>query len=257
MRDSQQSSDVSRGVAIIGMVITFLGGYFFGQLTSARAPDGGQESTAATAERIHVPAGLSPSLGPANALVTIVEFADYQCTYCARSVGLRRRIVANYKGKVRWVFKNFPLGFHKRAKKASKASMVAHAMGYFWEYHDLLFVNQQRMADRDLAAHAQELGLDQEKYQEGMKSPDFAKLVQADIDLANKLKVNGTPTFFINGRKHVGSISQGTLDRLITEELAHVGSLLRNGVSRIKLYQELTRDKTAATAKDTAATEAK
>lgn len=236
---------VTRGAAIMGMLLTFVGGYFLGGLTSG-ARSGPDLKDALKAERKAVPVGLSPALGKNDALVTIVEFADYGCRYCARSVALQERMIAKYEGRIRWVFKNFPVNPRSRSKVAAQAAMAAHQQGEFWPYHDLLFRNQGKFGAGDFSGHANTLGLNLKRFRASMSGDALDKVIEADISLGRKLGVNGTPTFFINGRKHLGSISHRLLKELIDEELAYARTLVKEGLKPGEVYSKLTEEKKTA-----------
>ncbi len=233
----------SRGAAIAGMILTFVGGYFVGHFTAG--PAGEATGSAATAQRVEVPVGLSPALGDANALVTVVEFADFQCVYCARSVTLQKRLLAEYPGRVRWVFKHFPLDSHTLAKDAARASLAAHAQGRFWEYHDRLFAGQGQLNAAYQERIARELGLDLARFRVVLAGDALGRLVNEDLELGRKVGVQGTPSFFINGRRFEGSMPYAELEQTVREELAHAGNLLRKGIARDRIYEELTRAKQA------------
>ena len=96
----------------------------------------------------------APSFGPKDAKVTIVEFSDFQCPYCTRAANAVKQIKEKYGDKVRFVFRQFPLNFHKKAFKASEAALAANEQGKFWAYHDTLFENQSKLDPADLEAHA-------------------------------------------------------------------------------------------------------
>ncbi len=248
---------VTRGAAIAGMILTFVGGYFLGNLTSGRSA-GPDLTDAVKAERKEVKVGLSPSLGPSDALVTIVEFADYHCRYCARSVGLQQRMLTKYKGRLRWVFKNFPVNPRSRSKVAAQAALAAQQQGEFWPYHDLLFKNQDKFGPKDLDDHAVALGLNMTNFKKAMASDTLVKIIDVDVEQGRKLGVSGTPTYYLNGRRHLGSISHRLLDKLIGQELAHARALVKKGVARSEVYSHLTTpapkkaDEEAAKKKDEA-----
>ena len=247
---------VTRGAAIIGMLLTFIGGYFLGSLTSG--PRSGPDlKESIKADREAVPVGLSPTLGKADALVTVVEFADYGCRYCARSVALQERMMAAYKGRVRWVYKNFPINPRSRSKVAAQAALAAHQQGEFWAYHDLLFHNQDKFGAGDFSAHANTLGLNLKVFRAGMSSAALGKVIDADVALGRKLGVNGTPTFFINGRKHLGSISHRLLRKLIDQELAYAHALVQGGLKPGEVYSKLTEEKPKPSKADEDADKAK
>jgi len=250
-RDSKPVTvGVSRGAAIVGMILTFVGGYFLGDRTSGRRA-GPDLTEAIKAERKQVKMGLSPAKGPPDALVTIVEYADYQCRYCARSVSLQERMLSKYRGRLRWVFKNFPVNPRSRSRVAAQAALAAHQQGEFWGYHDLLFKNQGRFSPADFDAHAVALGLDKTRFKAALEGDALNKVVDADVAEGRALGVNGTPTFYINGRRHLGSISHRLLDRLIAEEMAYARSLVKGGLKKGEVYSHLT------TPKQTPADEAK
>jgi protein-disulfide isomerase len=235
---------LTRGSAIVGMVVTFLGGYFLGDLT-ARSGRAESAPEAETAKRRAVPVGLSPSLGATDPLVTIVEFADFQCGFCARSLSVEKRLLGDYAGQVRWVWKNFPLPMHGHARAMAEAALAANAQGRFWEYHDRLFSQQGRMAPTDLEDHARELGLELGAFRKALGQHLFEKAVQADVDLASTLAIEATPTFYINGRVFSGSMPYDRFEAIVREEIAYARQLLRKGVPRARLYEEITRDRTA------------
>lgn len=142
----------------------------------------------------------SPSLGAEDAPVTIIVFSDYQCGSCWRQLPLYEEPLDLYPGKVRVVFKNFPLKRHKYAKKAAMAALAAHAEGMFWEFHDLLFENFKQLSDGRILDIADELGLNREEFDRRMKDPAIEKRVEQDVQDGRKAGVRGTPAFFVNGR---------------------------------------------------------
>jgi protein-disulfide isomerase len=144
-------------------------------------------------------AAEGPARGPDNAPITIVEFSDFQCPYCSRASATVDEVLNAYPGKIRLVFRHYPLPFHAEAPKASEASMCANEQGKFWEYHDVLFKNQQQLAVADLKNHASAIGLDAAKFAECLDSGKNASVVEKDMEAGKKVGVNGTPAFFING----------------------------------------------------------
>ncbi|MET0390075.1 MAG: thioredoxin domain-containing protein [Polyangiales bacterium] len=146
-------------------------------------------------------AGNAPSFGPENAKVTIVEFSDFQCPYCAQASETVKRIRDKYGDKVRFVFRQFPLPFHQNARGAAEAALAAHAQGKFWQYHDRLFAHQGSLDRKSLEGYAQELGLDLPSFRKGLDDRSFDTQVEGDIALGRTAKVDGTPTMFINQRR--------------------------------------------------------
>src|SRR6267154_1580917 len=150
--------------------------------------------------RIEV-AATGPSRGPENAPVTIVEFSDFQCPYCGREYPVVERVMKEYDGKVRLVFRHFPLDFHQFAQKAAEAGACAADQGgeKFWKLHDRMFTNQQKLAVEDLKGYAKELGLDAAKFDKCLDGGEKRALVQADGKAGQEAGVSGTPAFFVNG----------------------------------------------------------
>lgn len=148
---------------------------------------------------VKVDIGSSPVRGNASAKVTIVEFSDFQCPFCQRGANTMEEVLKEYPNDVKLVFKNLPLPFHEKAKPAAKAALAAGKQGKFWEMHDQLFKNQGALGDELFAKLAQDLSLDMAKFKADMESPEIAKVVDDDAELARKVGVNGTPGFFVNG----------------------------------------------------------
>ena len=154
---------------------------------------------------VHVPPQIEveatgPSKGPDNAPITIVEFSDFECPYCAKAQGALDEIMQRYEGKVRLVFRDLPLPGHFKAPTAAAAAHCAGDQGKFWEMHDLLFNNRQAMDVADLKTYAADLGLDQGAFDTCLDSGAKAEIVEASAKAGAKLGISGTPAFFINGR---------------------------------------------------------
>jgi protein-disulfide isomerase len=141
----------------------------------------------------------APFKGAADAPVSIVLFTDFQCPYCARIVPVLNEVLEKNKGKVKLVFKNFPLNTHQFARKAAAAALAAGKQGKFWELHDHLFQNYNRLNDQVLQEQAQQLGLDMQKFEKDMNDPQIAQSINQDYQDGIKAGVRGTPTIFING----------------------------------------------------------
>ena len=137
---------------------------------------------------------------PMGAEVTIVEFSDFECPFCREAHPALARVVRQFEGRVRLVFKNYPLPMHEHATAAAIAAVAAHKQGKFWEMHDLLFENQDALERSDLEDYADELGLDLERFRADLDDEETAAAVQRDRDLGREVGVRGTPSIFINGR---------------------------------------------------------
>lgn len=161
----------------------------------------------------------SPSMGPAGAPVTLVEFSDFECPYCSRVGPTLKQLVSNYGGKVRVVYRQFPLGMHRNAQKAAEASLCANEQGKFWEYHDLLFQEQQKLSVPDLTKKAQQVGLDEPRFAACLNEGAMAERVRKDADAGSQAGVNGTPALVINGKLIAGAVPYDELARTVQEEL--------------------------------------
>jgi protein-disulfide isomerase len=163
--------------------------------------------------------GSAPVRGPRTAPVTIVEFSDFQCPFCGRVVPTIKAIEEQYRNKVKIAFKHQPLPMHANARLAAAASMAANEQGKFWEYHDKLFANQQSLDRASLDKYASELGLDMKKFGAALDTKKFDARVSADATEATSAGVEGTPTFFINGRELVGAQPIEAFKTIIDDEL--------------------------------------
>ena len=149
----------------------------------------------------NLPVGKSPVKGPADAPITIVEFSDYQCPFCARSEPLIKEALAAYPTQARLVYKHFPLvAIHPQAMGAALAAAAAQRQGKFWEMHEILFANQRALAPEQINAYARELGLDMAKFEADLQSDEVKSMLQDDAQLAQRIGVRGTPTLFVNGK---------------------------------------------------------
>jgi len=169
--------------------------------------------------RIQV-AAEGPTRGPKDAPVTIVEFSDFECPYCGAAHDTVEQVMSTYAGKVRLVYRQFPLSFHPHAAKAAEASLCAADQGKFWEYHEALFKNQKKLDLPDLKAHASEVGLDANKFGQCLESGDKKKAVDADQQAGLAAGVGGTPAFFINGIFLNGAQPLDEFKKVIDGELA-------------------------------------
>lgn len=148
-----------------------------------------------------LPLAGSPLKGPADAPITIVEFADYQCPFCAGSEALIDAVLAAYPTQVRFAYKHFPLtASHPQALPAALAATAAQRQGKFWEMHALLFANQRALSAEQIEGYARRLGLDMERFRADMASDEVEAQVEADRRLARRAGVRGAPTVFVNGR---------------------------------------------------------
>jgi len=139
--------------------------------------------------------------GPKDAKATLVEFSDFQCPYSKRVLPLVQDLLDTFPKDLKHVYKHFPLGFHKRAVPASKACIAAGMQGKFWEMQDILYKNAKALEDKDLIKYAEKIELNVEQFEKDLKSEKVAKFVKDDIAEARRVKVTGTPTLFLNGKR--------------------------------------------------------
>jgi protein-disulfide isomerase len=161
----------------------------------------------------------TPTLGPKDAAVTIIEFSDFECPFCARVQGSLREIQAEYKGKVRFVFKQLPLPMHPGAVPAAQAALAAHQQGKFWEYSEKLWANAQNINDATLVNIAEELKLNLKRFNADRASAKIAQMVQTDLEDAAKVDARGTPFFFINGTPMSGAMPTSEFRKVIDAAL--------------------------------------
>ena len=143
----------------------------------------------------------SPYKGPVDAPVVVVEFTDFQCPYCARLGSTLDEIMRLYPGKIKIVYKSFPLNSHRYSWQAATAAMAAYKKGKFWEFYKLLFDNYNQLNDAKIMEISKALGLDTPDFQTLMNSVEIRSKVAADREEGIRLGVNGTPTVFINGKR--------------------------------------------------------
>jgi protein-disulfide isomerase len=178
------------------------------QQPPARAQGIGPAGPAPAAQRVKVATGDAYAIGAANAPVTMVAFVDYECPFCKRfDVQTYPQIKKQYidTGKVRYVIRDLPLDFHKRAMKAAEASYCAAEQGKFWEMRDKLIENSQRLDAELLPGYAKDIGLADERFRACLSSGKHAPRVQKSLEEARALGITGTPTFVI-GRSRPDSI---------------------------------------------------
>jgi len=179
-----------------------------------------QENELQKITRYRVEAGDSPSVGPKDAKVTIIEFTDFQCPFCSRVQPTLKKILEQYPQDVRKVFKQHPLKFHKDAPLAAEASLAAGAQGKFWEMKKILFNNQKKLKEENLVEYAHNLGLDVEKFKADLREHTYKEQVDRETQQAVNLGATGTPAFFINGRYLRGAKPLAIFTKVIDEELS-------------------------------------
>lgn len=184
-----------------------------------------------------VPVGGSPQYGPSDAWVTVVEFADFQCPYCAKAAATVHQIeLAFPAADVRVVFKHLPLDFHEHAMPAALAAQCAFEQGAFWEIYNALYNDVSLLSDANLEAAAERLGLDLTAWKACLASEAAKQAVAGDVALADELGVSGTPTFFVNGYELVGAQPFSTFQELVARELTRAQD---SGIDRASYYDQV------------------
>jgi protein-disulfide isomerase len=162
--------------------------------------------------------------GPEDAAVTLVEYGDYECPHCGRAYSIIKRIQKHFGKRLRFVFRNFPLSeLHPHAESAAETAEFAGAHGEFWEMHDLLFENQERLSELLYLGLAKELSLAPEALRQALEEGKYKARVRVDFGGGVRSGVNGTPTFFINGKRHDGPFDYDTLVLAIQEQTGKHG----------------------------------
>lgn len=152
--------------------------------------------------------------------ITVVEYSEFQCPFCTRVLPDVKRVLADYKGKIRWIVRDFPLSFHDRARPAAIAAKCAADQGKYWQMYSILFENQRNLGDADLKTYADKIGLDKGKYDKCVASPAAVEAkIERNFQSGVQLGVSGTPAFFINGRRLSGALPYSEFKRIIDDEL--------------------------------------
>jgi protein-disulfide isomerase len=191
-----------------------------------------------------VPVDTQPIRGSLSALVTIVEFGDFQCVYCGKVEATLSALRAKYGTAVRIVWRDEPLPFHPRAMPTAELAREARAEkgdAAFWAVHDDLFANQSNLDDAALDDVARRAGLDLAKVHSAITSEKYKKRILADMDVADDFQASGTPHFFINGRRLVGAQPQSKFEEIIDAELTKARALVQAGTPATHVYDELTK----------------
>jgi protein-disulfide isomerase len=170
-------------------------------------------------ETITIDAG-DPQIGPPAAPVEIVAFSDFECPFCKQAAPVLRQLLSKYPEGVKLVWKDFPLPMHANARSAAEAAHCANGQGRFWEFHDVLFLNQGALRPPDLKRYATELGLNVRAFNECIEGGVYRDRVAAGLNHGKRHGVAVTPTVFINGRMVTGAVPFATYDRIVRDELA-------------------------------------
>jgi protein-disulfide isomerase len=184
----------------------------------------------------------APVKGAKDALVTIVQFSDFQCPFCSRVEPTVSKVMDEYKGKVRVVWRDLPLPFHPNAMPAAIAARAAGEQGKFWEMHDKIFADQQHMDRPTYEKYAQELSLNMGKFKAALDAEKGKEAIQEDAAAGGKIGARGTPAFFINGKFLSGAQPFEMFKTKIDDELKNAEAMVAKGTPKAKVYDALMKD---------------
>ncbi len=168
---------------------------------------------------VAIPIDGAPFTGPKNARVTLVEFSDFQCPYCAQAVGKLNAVLKAYPNQVKLVFKQFPLDKHSQAALAAAAALAAHRQGKFWQLHDAMFGDRTHLSRQRILAMAGAIGLDTKRFEQDWDSPAIKQVVAREEMEGEMAGVDSTPTVFIDGQKYNGALDLDAIRPIIDAEL--------------------------------------
>ena len=246
---------MSKGAAIISIIFSCVVGLLLGSIfAGGNSSEDGEEignvapaEEAGDVERFKIPVTKDqPQKGSNEALVTIVEWSDFECPFCARVTPTIKQIKDTYGDKVRFVWRNNPLPFHQNAGPAATVAMEAHSQKGdegFWKAHDKLFemtASKTPLTRPNLEKAAGELGLDVGKVKTALDQKKYQASITADQELAKKFQANGTPHFFINGRRLSGAQPFPKFKEIIDDEIGRAEKAIARGVKKNQIYAALT-----------------
>ena len=193
-------------------------------LALAKASKWGQgppDHSATLEPPVAVPVAGAPVRGATSAPVTLVEFSDFQCPFCIAATPQLEAVLKAYPGQVKLVFKQFPLDSHSQAALAAAAALAANKQGKFWGLDDALFAQKGPLSRQDIVGLAAAVGLDVNRFQTDLGSPEIKRAVDKDIADGEKINVDSTPTLFVDGQRFNGPVTLASLRPIIEAELKH------------------------------------
>jgi protein-disulfide isomerase len=170
---------------------------------------------------VPIPTAGSPVLGQKDAAITLVEFSDFQCPYCALATPQLKAVLEQYPAQVKLIFKQFPLDIHSQAALAAAGALAAHKQGKFWPMHDALFAHRTDLSRASILASASTVGLDIKRFESDLDSSEIRQAVTRDMEDGDRIGVRGTPSLFIDGQHYNGPIKLEALKPLLEAELKH------------------------------------
>jgi protein-disulfide isomerase len=171
-------------------------------------------------DAVNIPVAGAPSIGPANAKITVVEFSDFQCPYCAVAIGEINALLKAYPTQIKLIFKQFPLETHPQADLAAAAAIAAHKQGKFWPMHDAMFAHRDDLSRKSIMLLAKQNGLNMDQFESDIDSTEVRETVVRDTQDGDRARVEGTPTLFISGQRYNGPVTLASLKPIIDAELS-------------------------------------
>jgi protein-disulfide isomerase len=185
--------------------------------------------------------GDEPQRGPDDALITIVEFGDFECPFCKETEPTLEQLLQKYGDDIRVVWLNFPLPGHTHARPAATAALEAQAQKGdrgFWQMYGRLFADQRALGREDLEKHAKELGLNMRKFRHALDTDKYAEVIDRQVALGTTLGIPGTPSFYMNGQYMAGFPLQ-TWSYTIDRRLVPLRTMIDSGVPKSELYERI------------------
>ena len=223
-RIKDPSCSYSKGIAVAIVDAIKQGKAESQALAIAKATKWGQgppDHSATLEPPVPIPVAGAPVRGEAAAPVTLVEFSDFQCPFCIAATPQLESVLKAYPGQVKLVFKEFPLDTHSQAALAAAAALAAHKQGKFWGLYDAMFAQRGNLSRSRIVALAGTLGLDLNRFQADLDSPEIKRAVDKDIADGEKISVDSTPTLFVDGQRFNGPVTLASLRPIIDAELKH------------------------------------
>lgn len=244
-KPAEKSARFGSVLGLLGFLAALAGGFFIGQWIQNRDAPPFQGYEDRTRYKVEL-SGSEPQKGPADALVTIIEFSDYECPYCKKAHDPLMDALADHDD-VRLIFKHYPLPMHAHAIPAARAAWAAGQQGKFWEMHDHLFEAGGKLDGIEQVAAG--MGLDVERFKVDMASEAAGQALEADRYAAGLLGIGSTPHFVINGRHVRGALAREHWDQVIEAERAEAKVMVDEGTPRSEIYARLMKDALARRAK--------
>jgi protein-disulfide isomerase len=215
----------SKGMASVAVAAIKKGKTEAGAIAAAKASEFAKTPEGKLLDKaVNIPTANSPSTGPANARITLVEFSDFQCPFCYKAVAHLNTLLKAYPTQVKLIFKQFPLiDSHPEAAISAAAALAAHQQGKFWQMHDIMFANHGNLSRKAILEWAAGLGLNMMRFTADLDSPAIQQAVKRDVEDGTRVGVDSTPTLFIDGQKYNGALALDAIKPIIEAELKRLG----------------------------------